>query len=85
MLTSHMLTFESITRRSTCQYSVSLPTECSLEQTGLIYLNVVQSCPFFAPVLIAECRIVRGNTWYANVLDQFREQIALDVLRVSKL
>lgn len=41
-----MLTFESIARRSMCQYEVSLPTKCSVERiAGLIYLNVLQNFP----------------------------------------
>lgn len=36
-----VLTFESFSSRSICQYSVSLPEKCSVEQiAGLIYMNV---------------------------------------------
>jgi hypothetical protein len=38
------LIFESITPRIMCQYEVSLPERCSVEQiAGLIYVNVVQN------------------------------------------
>lgn len=38
------LTFESFTRRSICQYEVTLPEKCSAEQVAwLIYLNVMQN------------------------------------------
>ncbi len=36
-----VLTFESFTSRSMCQYDVSLPEKCSVEQiAGLIYMNI---------------------------------------------
>jgi hypothetical protein len=38
------LIFESITPRTMCQYEVSLPERCSVEQiAGLIYVNIVQN------------------------------------------
>lgn len=38
------LIFESITPRTMCQYEVSIPERCSVEQiAGLIYVNVVQN------------------------------------------
>lgn len=38
------LIFESITPRTMCQYEVSLPERCSVEQIAcLIYVNVVQN------------------------------------------
>src|SRR5262249_12547890 len=45
-----VLTFESITRRSMCQYEVSLPEKCSVEQiAGLIYINIAQNHRVTAP------------------------------------
>jgi hypothetical protein len=39
-----MLSFESVTSRKVCQYSVSLPEMCSMEQiAGLIYVNVAKN------------------------------------------
>src|SRR5213080_2650675 len=39
-----MLTFESFTSRSMCQYQVTLPAKCSVEQiAGLIYLNIAHN------------------------------------------
>ena|SRR6266566_4290809 len=39
-----VLTFESFASRSMCQYEVSLPEKCSMEQIGgLIYPNIAQS------------------------------------------
>ena len=36
-----VLTFESFTSRSMCQYDVSLPEKCSVEQiAGMIYMNI---------------------------------------------
>ena len=36
--------FESITPRTMCQYEVTLPERCSVEQiAGLIYMNVAQN------------------------------------------
>jgi hypothetical protein len=38
------LTLESFSSRSVCQYEVTLPEKCSIEQiAGLIYLNVAQN------------------------------------------
>lgn len=38
------LTFESFASRSICQYEVTLPEKCSVEQiAGLIYLNITQN------------------------------------------
>lgn len=38
------LIFESVTPRTMCQYEVSLPEHCSVEQiAGLIYVNIVQN------------------------------------------
>ena len=38
------LIFESTTPRTMCQYEVSIPERCSVEQiAGLIYVNVVQN------------------------------------------
>jgi len=38
------LTFESFTPRTMCQYEVSLPECCSVEQiAGLIYVNIAQN------------------------------------------
>jgi hypothetical protein len=38
------LTFESIRPRTMCQYEVSLPELCSVEQiAGLIYVNIVNN------------------------------------------
>ena len=38
------LIFESIAPRTMCQYEVSLPEHCSLEQiAGLIYINIAQN------------------------------------------
>jgi len=39
-----VLTFESFTSRSMCQYNVSLPEKCSREQiAGLIYMNIASN------------------------------------------
>jgi hypothetical protein len=39
-----VLTFELFTSRSMCQYEVSLPQKCSVEQiAGLIYVNIAES------------------------------------------
>jgi hypothetical protein len=39
-----VLTFESLTPRTTCQYEVSLPERCSVEQiAGLIYVNMAEN------------------------------------------
>lgn len=39
-----VLIFESITPRTMCQYEVSLPEHCSVEQVaGLIYVNIAQN------------------------------------------